>query len=61
MTILLDKFNNLITSFKDTATDIDKKLRGFIGSKINNQINPLEDSKEIILNLSNLYQFKKRD
>ena len=59
MTILLDKFNNLITSFKDTAADIDKKLRGFIGSKINNQINPLEDSKEIILNLSNLYQFKK--
>ena len=59
MTILLDKFNNLITTFKDTATDIDKKLKGFIGSKIDNQINPLEDSKEIVLNLSNLYQFKK--
>ena len=56
---LIDKFNNLIVSFKDTATDIDKKLKGFIGSKINKQINPLEDSKEIVLNLSNLYQFKK--
>lgn len=57
--ILLDKFNNLITTFKDTATDIDKKLKGFVGSNINNKNNPLEDSKEIILNLSNLYQFKK--
>ena len=27
--------------------------------KIDNQINPLDDSKEIVLNLSNLYQFKK--
>lgn len=59
MTLLLVKFNHLITTFKDTATDIDKKLRGFIGSKIDNQINPLDDSKEIVLNLSNLYQFKK--
>jgi two-component system, cell cycle response regulator len=59
MIILMDKFNNLMTSFKNTATDIDKKLKGFIGTKINNQVNPLEDSKEIVLNLSNLYQFKK--
>ena len=59
MIVLMDKFNDLMTSFKDTATDIDKKLKGFIGTKINNQINPLEDSKEIVLNLSNLYQFKK--
>jgi two-component system, cell cycle response regulator len=59
MIILMDKFNDLMTSFKNTATDIDKKLKGFIGTKINNQVNPLEDSKEIVLNLSNLYQFKK--
>ena len=59
MMILMDKFNNLMTSFRNTATDIDKKLKGFIGSKINTQVNPLEDSKEIVLNLSNLYQFKK--
>jgi diguanylate cyclase (GGDEF)-like protein len=59
MTILMDKFNNLMTIFKDTTTDIDKKLKGFIGSKIDNQSNPLEDSKEIVLNLSNLYKFKK--
>lgn len=59
MIILMDKFNNLMTTFKDTTTDIDKKLKGFIGSKISNQTNPLQDSKDIVLNLSNLYQFKK--
>lgn len=59
MIILMDKFNNLMTTFKDTTSDIDKKLKGFIGSKISNQTNPLQDSKDIVLNLSNLYQFKK--
>jgi two-component system, cell cycle response regulator len=56
---LMDKFNRLMEIFKDTSTDIDKKLKGFIGSKINKYENPLEDSKEIVQNLSNLYQFKK--
>ena len=59
MILLMEKFNRLMVTFKDTSTDIDKKLKGFIGSKINKHVNPLEDSKEIVQNLSNLYQFKK--
>ncbi len=39
--------------------DIDEKLQGFIGYK-NSKTNPLDESKEIIDNLSNLYQFKKQ-
>ena len=59
MITLMEKFNRLMVTFKDTSSDIDKKLKGFIGSKINKHVNPLEDSKEIVQNLSNLYQFKK--
>lgn len=55
-------YNNLISIFKDTSSDIEEKLQGFIGyrnqSIVNN--NPLNQSKEIIDNLSNLYQFKKQ-
>ncbi len=59
MIALMEKFNNLMTTFKATSEDIDKKLKVFIGSKSSNVENPLEDSKEIVANLSNLYQFKK--
>ena len=59
MILLMEKFNRLMVTFKDTSTDIDKKLKGFIGTKTNKFTNPLEDSKEIVQNLSNLYQFKK--
>lgn len=54
-----EDYNNLIKIFKDTSSDIDGKLQGFIGYK-NSKINPLDESKEIIDNLSNLYQFKKQ-
>lgn len=58
---ITEDYNNLIQSFKDTAIDIDKKLKGFVGFKSSNKNrNPLKDSKEIIDNLSNLYQFKKQ-
>ncbi|WP_417332608.1 GGDEF domain-containing protein [Halarcobacter sp.] len=58
---ITEDYNNLIQSFKDTAVDIDKKLQGFVGFKASNKNrNPLKDSKEIIDNLSNLYQFKKQ-
>jgi len=58
---ITDDYNNLIHSFKDTAIDIDKKLQGFVGFKASSKNrNPLKDSKEIINNLSNLYQFKKQ-
>ena len=56
---LMNKFNCLIVSLKETSTDIDKKLKGFIGKESNNASNSLEDSKKIITNLSALYQFKK--
>lgn len=59
MIVLLDKFNSLMTSLKGTSSDIDKKLNGFIGKVSNSENSSLEDSKEIITNLSNLYQFKK--
>lgn len=52
-------YNNLINIFKDTSNDIDDKLQGFIGYR-NSKTNPLDESKEIIDNLSNLYQFKKQ-
>lgn len=60
MVNVMERFNNLMVAFKDTSVDIDKKLRGFIGYKsANASDSPLADSKEIISNLSNLYQFKK--
>jgi len=57
---LTDDYNKLIMNFKDTSGDIEKKLQGFIGYKIHpNGHNPLDESKEIVENLSGLYQFKK--
>jgi GGDEF domain-containing protein len=55
---LLDNFNNLISTFRTTSYEIDKKLKGFIGAK-SNVDNPLEDSRLMVTNLSNLYQYKK--
>lgn len=61
MSKLTEDYNNLINSIKDTSMDIDKKLQGFVGYKTSRTIqNPLNESKEIINNLSNLYQFKKQ-
>lgn len=60
MNLIIDKYNNFMFILKDAFIDIDKRLQGFIGNKTStNIINPLEESKEIVLNLSNLYQFKK--
>jgi diguanylate cyclase (GGDEF)-like protein len=57
-----EDYNNLIDTFKDTTLDIDKKLQGFVEYRDKNAINtnPLNQSKNIIDNLSNLYQFKKQ-
>lgn len=53
-------FNLLLDSYKATFTDIDKKLKYFIGQTIHKENQtPLDESKIIITNLSNLYQFKK--
>ena len=55
-------YNNLISIFEDTSKDIDNKLQGFVGyrDRSNLNTNPLNESKDIIDNLSNLYQFKKQ-
>ncbi|WP_072681883.1 GGDEF domain-containing protein [Arcobacter sp. LA11] len=56
-----EDYNNLMMTFEETSGDIDKKLQGFIGYKTTNKNrNPLSESKDIINNLSNLYQFKKQ-
>lgn len=53
-------FNTLLDSYKATFTDIDKKLKYFIGQTTSKENQtPLDESKIIITNLSNLYQFKK--
>jgi diguanylate cyclase (GGDEF)-like protein len=53
-------FNMLLDSYKVTFNDIDKKLKYFIGqSSSSENKTPLDESKLIITNLSNLYQFKK--
>ncbi|AXH09434.1 hypothetical protein CP960_04205 [Malaciobacter halophilus] len=60
MDALIDDYNKLMSTFRDTSLDIERRLQGFIGQKANSShINPLEKSKDIIKNLSNLYQFKK--
>ncbi|AXX92013.1 hypothetical protein CPU12_00240 [Malaciobacter molluscorum LMG 25693] len=60
VTNLINDYNTMMITFKDTSYDIEKKLQGFIGQQIDNSnVNPLEKSKDIINNLSNLYQFKK--
>ncbi len=56
---LIDNFNRLMKSLKETSSDIDKKLQGFIGKIAGSKNNSLEDSKQIVSNLTNLYQFKK--
>ncbi len=60
MISLADEYNALMSIFKDTSEDIEKKLKGFVGNRQTGySSNPLEESKDIITNLSNLYQFKK--
>ena len=57
---LVNDYNKIMNIFNTTSVDIEKKLKGFIGNKSGNcDTNPLDESKEIISNLSNLYQFKK--
>ncbi|MFA9373876.1 MAG: GGDEF domain-containing protein [Poseidonibacter sp.] len=60
MVSLADEYNTLMSIFRDTSEDIEKKLKGFVGHRQSGySSNPLEESKDIIANLSNLYQFKK--
>ena len=58
---LVEKYNLLTDSLMTTFTDIDNKLKGFVGQvvEVNSQTNPLEEANHIINNLSYIYQFKK--
>ena len=58
MATTIDNLNDLISTFKTASYEIDKKLKGFIGAKTNMD-NPLKDSRLMVTNLANLYQFKK--
>ncbi|WP_044415300.1 GGDEF domain-containing protein [Halarcobacter anaerophilus] len=58
---LTREYNNLLEIFKDTTDDIDKKLQVYTGYKTSTmRKNPLKESKFIVDNLSNLYQYKKQ-
>lgn len=58
---LTDDYNNLLEIFKETTNDIDKKLQVYTGYRTSTmQRNPLKESKHIVDNLSNLYQYKKQ-
>lgn len=60
MILFTNDFNMLLESYKATFDDIDKKLKYFIGQTTSKENKtPLDESKLIITNLSNLYQFKK--
>lgn len=58
---LIDKYNLLTDSLMNTFTDIDNKLKVFVGQTVdsNIQTNPLAEASNIINNLSYIYQFKK--
>lgn len=58
---LTDDYNNLLEIFKETTNDIDKKLQVYTGYRTSTmQRNPLKESKHIVDNFSNLYQYKKQ-
>lgn len=58
---LANEYNLLLKNFKNTAEDIDKKLHGFVGhTKYISNKSPLSDSKQIINDLSDIFQFKKQ-
>ena len=58
---ITEDYNSLIDIVKDTISNIDSKLQGFIDYREKNETysNPLTESRNIIDNLSDLYQFKK--
>jgi diguanylate cyclase (GGDEF)-like protein len=59
--VVVENYNKLIGDFEQTSLHIDKNLKGFVGVNNSKKFNsPLEESKSIISNLSDIYQFKKQ-
>lgn len=58
---LVSSYNHLTRSLMKTFTEIETKLKGFLGnnSKLSCSTNPLMDAADIVTNLSYIYQFKK--
>ena len=57
---LIDNYNYFIDELKTSFTDIDNKLRNFTGENINASNNAFVNTKRIINNLSDIYNFKKQ-
>ncbi len=59
---LIINYNDLTDSLMETFQEIDDKLKSFVGgtSTVTTSNNPLAESKEIITNLSYLYEFKNQ-
>jgi diguanylate cyclase (GGDEF)-like protein len=56
----IKKYNELTDSLMLTFTEIDNKLRSFVGKNSSDKVsNPLKESTEIVSNLFHIYQFKK--
>lgn len=57
---LVTKYNRLTRSLMDTFEEIDTKLKTFVGKSSDgrNSNNPIAEAKDIIINLSHIYQFK---
>jgi diguanylate cyclase (GGDEF)-like protein len=56
----VNKYNELADSLMLTFTQIDNKLRSFVGKTSSDKVtNPLRESNEIVTNLFHIYQFKK--
>lgn len=57
---LVNSYNKLTEQIMSTVSQIDTKLKNFVGGSSTNKItSPLNESNNIIFNLTHLYQFKK--
>jgi diguanylate cyclase (GGDEF)-like protein len=58
---LITSYNTLTASLMETFSEIEQKLKGFVGkTNSNSSTNPLIEATDVLSNLSLLYQFKKQ-
>jgi two-component system cell cycle response regulator len=56
---LTTEYNSLVEKLNITFTEIDEKLKGFVGTRYDYSSSSLDNSNYIISNLSSIFQFKK--
>ncbi len=56
---LTREYNSLVQKLNITFSEIDEKLKGFVGTNYDYSNSSLDNSNYIISNLSNIFQFKK--